>query len=354
MRLASGLLRWIAVVLTLAYGRAWRWALALATLLVGRVLRRRALRQAAGRRRGRIVPPALPAPRAETVVVVLLAISAVMAIGFIVIYAEFGVADLSNELLGICLGLSLAAVAAALTVIAKRLVVSEEVEEPYPQAHPEEQEKVVEIVHESAEAITRRRLLVGAALTAGGALGISALTPALSLGPLWYTDPLYRTPWRRGLRLVDQDGRPYTAAEVEEDTFYTAFPEGAKETEELGGSVVLVRLPPGSLELSRDRATWAPQGIVAYSKICTHAGCAVALYRKPTFPLVEPKPALVCPCHYSTFDPARAAAVIYGPAGRPLPQLPLQIDAAGYLRAAGNFSGPVGPSWWGVRSGSAR
>ena len=66
--------------------------------------------------------------------------------------------------------------------------------------------------------------------------------------------------------------------------------------------------------------------------------------------MVEPKDALVCPCHYSTFDPFTGGTVIYGPAGRPLPQLPLEIDGDGNLRAAGNFSARVGPSWWNVRS----
>ena len=100
----------------------------------------------------------------------------------------------------------------------------------------------------------------------------------------------------------------------------------------------------------RDRGDWAPNGIVAYSKICTHAGCAVALYRKPLFPPAEPEPALVCPCHYSTFNPATGGTVLFGPAGRDLPQLPLEIDHEGFLRAGGNFSGPVGPSFWGVRT----
>ncbi|HEY7632232.1 MAG TPA: Rieske (2Fe-2S) protein, partial [Thermoleophilaceae bacterium] len=99
---------------------------------------------------------------------------------------------------------------------------------------------------------------------------------------------------------------------------------------------------------------WAPQGILAYSKICTHAGCALGLYRKPTFPPVEPGSALVCPCHYSTFDVTDGGTVLFGPAGRPLPQLPLMVDREGNLRAAGNFSGPVGPSWWGVRKRGAR
>jgi ubiquinol-cytochrome c reductase iron-sulfur subunit len=107
----------------------------------------------------------------------------------------------------------------------------------------------------------------------------------------------------------------------------------------MGSPVVVVRLE------SRE--------IVAYSKVCTHAGCAIALYRKPTFAQVEPKPALVCPCHYSTFDPADHGKVLFGPAGRALPQLPLLVDGDGNLRAAGNFSGPVGPSWSGVRQGPA-
>jgi ubiquinol-cytochrome c reductase iron-sulfur subunit len=140
-----------------------------------------------------------------------------------------------------------------------------------------------------------------------------------------------------------------SADDVERDTFYTAYPEGA-DRETLGAPLVVVRLEPAALNLPSGRNGWAPGGILAYSKICTHAGCAVALYRKPTFPDVQPQPALVCPCHYSTFDPATGGSVLFGPAGRPLPQLPLYVDPAGHLRAAGNFSGPVGPSWWGVRN----
>jgi quinol---cytochrome c reductase iron-sulfur subunit len=113
--------------------------------------------------------------------------------------------------------------------------------------------------------------------------------------------------------------------------------------------VVVVRLEPSALRLPRKRARWAPQGILAFSKVCPHAGCAVALYRKPTFPEVQPRPALVCPCHYSTFDPAAGGEVLFGPAGRALPQLPLAVDAAGELRAGGDFSDAIGPSWWGVR-----
>jgi ubiquinol-cytochrome c reductase iron-sulfur subunit len=151
------------------------------------------------------------------------------------------------------------------------------------------------------------------------------------------------------VRLVDEGGKPFAASDIEQNTFYTAFPEGA-DPELIGSSLVVIRVDPSALKLPKDRAGWAPYGILAFSKICTHAGCAVALYRKPTFTTLEPNDALICPCHYSTFDPFTGGDVIYGPAGRPLPQLPLMVDNAGDLRAAGNFSARVGPSWWNVRS----
>ena len=328
-----------------------RWMLAVLAWLFGR--RQAKQEQAEQAESGeRIVPAGAPDRAAENLVLVMLGLAVLFAVGFIVTYAEFGPTGVPNELLGVCLGGACLFIALALGVVAKRLVVTEEVEEEYPAENEEEQAKVLEIVHESGSRFTRKRLLLGAAGAAGGALGLAALTPAVSLGPLWYTRPLDETPWHRGRRLVDTSENPMAAKDIEIGSFYTAFPEGADQ-EELAASIVVVRLHEGGLQLPPERRTWAPMGIVAYSKICTHAGCAIALYRKPTFPVVEPHSALVCPCHYSTFDPARAGAVLYGPAGRPLPQLPLLIDSAGDLRAGGNFSGPVGPSWWGVRDSKA-
>ena len=296
----------------------------------------------------RIVPAGQPDRRAENVALVLLGLASASALGFVVVYGIFSPAKLPNELLGLCLGLCFIFIGAAFTVIAKRLVVTEELEHDYPDVHPKQQSEVAQIVHEAGSRFTRKKLLLAAGGMTGGALAVAALTPALSLGPLWDTEPLDRTPWRRGTRLVDEHDRPMLAAEIEPQSFYTAFPEGA-DPELLGSPLVLVRTDPSALRLPAGRGDWAPDGIVAYSKICTHAGCAVALFRKPTFPLVEPQEALICPCHYSTFDPFTGGTVLYGPAGRPLPQLPLAIDATGYLRAAGNFSGRVGPSWWNVR-----
>jgi len=326
-----------------------RWLVAAIVLLLGH--RRRRPRVQSGER---IVPPAGAAsPRAELAVVGLLLAAALCAAAFIAVYALDRLPR-QTQLLGLSLGLASGFLAAACIVTGTRLVVTEELEEDYPPtARPQEVEELEQIVRESGERLTRKRLLKLGAGAAGATLGAALLVPAVSLGPLVDTSRLSRTPWRRGRRLVDQNGRPYRAREIEEATFYTAFPEGASR-EELGSPLVVIRLDPRQLGLPPGRAGWAPEGILAYSKICTHAGCAIALYRTPLFAPAEPRPALVCPCHYSTFDPADGGSVIFGPAGRPLPQLPLQVDESGYLRAGGTFSGPIGPSWWGVRLQGAR
>jgi ubiquinol-cytochrome c reductase iron-sulfur subunit len=326
--------------------RVWRWLLTLVAVVMGRVLRRRS-RDADSDEGERIVAAGSPERRAETVVLILLGLAVLAAAGFIVVYAAYPTDKMPNELLGLSLGLCLAFIGGAFTVVAKRLVVTEEVEDEYPEEHVAEQEEIVEIVRESGSRITRKMLLVGAGAAAGGALGLAALTPALSLGPLWYTAPLDRTPWRPGVGLVDENGKLYRADDIEIATFYSAFAQGT-EPEDISSNLVVVRVDPNKLELPPDRASWAPDGILAFSKICTHAGCAIGLYRNPKFPALEPNSALVCPCHYSTFNPYTGGKVIYGPAGRPLPQLPLMIDADGYLRAAGNFSDRVGPGWWNV------
>ena len=322
----------------------WRWLVAAIVLVVSRGRRHPRVP-----RRERIVPPAGSSPRAELAVLGLLAAATVCAAAFVAVYALDRLPR-QTQLLGLSLGLAFAFLAAALIVIANRLVVTEELEEDYPPpAHPSEQEAIAELVEESGDRMTRKRLLVLGGGAAGAALGAALVTPAASLGPVLQVAPLLRTPWRRGVRLVDERGKPLLAQEIHREAFYTAFPEGA-DREQLAAPVVVVRLEPRELRLPDGRAGWAPQGILAFSKICTHAACAISLYRKPTFAQVEPRPALVCPCHYSTFDPATGGAVLFGPAGRPLPQLPLTIASGGELHAAGNFSGPVGPSWWGVRS----
>jgi ubiquinol-cytochrome c reductase iron-sulfur subunit len=323
--------------------RARDFLVSTALLLVGR--RRRHARLRPGERE-RTVQPAPQNAGAELLATALLLASAVCAIAFVAVYVLDRLPR-HTQLLGLSLGLAFALLAAGLIVTGKRLVADEQLESDYPEnEHPDEQESVVRIVEESG--LTRRRLLLAALGAAGGALGIALITPAASLGPALRIGRFYATPWRRGRRLVDEHGTPYRASEIEPKTFYTAFPEGA-DREELGSSLVLVRLPEDELHLPPENAGYNARGIVAYSKICTHAGCAIALYRVPLFQPHAPKPGLVCPCHYSTFDPATGGTVTFGPAGRKLPMLPISVDGEGILRAKGNFDSPVGPSWWGVR-----
>jgi ubiquinol-cytochrome c reductase iron-sulfur subunit len=289
----------------------------------------------------RLVQPGPPSRRAENLLLLLFGGVTAGAVAFIVVYALDGLGH-QTQWLGLALGLAFALLTLACIVIARYLVVTEEPAEPYPAAgHTGEQDAIAELVEESGSRFTRKRLVQLAGAAALGTLGLAALTPAASLGPVLDTSALTKTPWRRGRRLVDESGRPIAATDIEAEAFYTAYPEGA-DRELIGSPLVVVRIGPGDA------------GVVAYSKVCTHAGCAISLYRKPTFPDTQPRPALVCPCHYSSFDPAKHGKVIFGPAGRPLPQLPLEVDGRGNLRAAGNFSGPVGPSWSGVRQNRAR
>jgi ubiquinol-cytochrome c reductase iron-sulfur subunit len=320
----------------------WRW------FLVAFVWRAAHAKEPEEEGSERIVPDGPASPRAELVVVGLLGLAALSAVAFIAVYALDRIPD-QTQYLGIALGCAFGFLAAALIVAAHHLVVTEELEEEYGTPNPGEADRVARVVTESGSRLRRRRLLAAAGAVAAAAIGLAALVPAASLGPIYDLGRFTRTPWRRGRRLVDQNGRPIAAAEVHPAELFTAYPEHA-DPEELGSPVVLVKLDPDQLHLPAGRSGWAADGIVAYSKICTHAGCAIGLYRTPLFPPVDEPPGLVCPCHYSTFDPETGGTVVYGPAGRALPQLPLMIDRSGHLRAAGNFSGPVGPSWWGVRN----
>lgn len=257
------------------------------------------------------------------------------------------IAHPNTQLLGLSLGVALALLAAALIVAGRFVVVQEtKIEERPALAQPEEITPTTELIRSGLEGITRRQMIAGSAVAAGVGLTASVVIPVIALGPR-IDDDYSKTPWRRGRRLVNQEGTPLQASDIGTGSFETAFPEHSNE-EDLGSPIVVVRVDPATLKLPAGREHWAPQGILAYSKICTHAGCAISLYRSPLNPSTGPGgPALVCPCHYSTFDVLDGAQVEFGPAGRALPQLPLMIDSEGYLRAGGPMSGPVGPSWWG-------
>jgi ubiquinol-cytochrome c reductase iron-sulfur subunit len=295
----------------------------------------------------RLLPEWRASRRAELAVLWALLLAGAAAVGFIVVYAL----DADTQWLGLSLGLAFAFLAAGAIVTGKAVVPQERKEaEREPLDHDREDLDIAVYVQEAGEGITRGRLLKRAAGAAGLTVMGALLVPLASCGPFLETEQLRRVAWRRGRRLVDENGRPLRAEDLAVGSMMPAYAEGV-DRERLDASLIVVRLEADDLRLPEQRADWAPQGILAYSKICTHAGCAVSMFRYPLFSPKTPRPALVCPCHYSTFDPAAGGKVLFGPAGRPLPQLPVTVDGEGALRAAGSFSGPVGPSWWGVRQG---
>jgi ubiquinol-cytochrome c reductase iron-sulfur subunit len=195
-------------------------------------------------------------------------------------------------------------------------------------------------VTQRGKMVFRRRGVLGMLLGASAAvMGVVLGFPLLrSLGPQ-PKKSLFDTNWRSGSRLVDITGRPLHVTDLEVGGDITVFPEGS-----VGSSVdqaMLIRLAPAGTDIVTrpGRESWGPDGYVAYSKLCTHAGCPVGLYQDQT-------QQLVCPCHQSIFDVAKGAQQVFGPAPRPLPQLPLQVDSQGWLRAQRGFDEPVGPGFW--------
>ncbi|MBS1861156.1 MAG: Rieske (2Fe-2S) protein [Actinobacteria bacterium] len=322
----------------LAAALAWLWRYAVAAL----VLR-------ASRRRTGYRERELPAsPRAETLTAALLFAACLAGLAFVAIYAFD---DANTQLLGLSIAVALGLIAAALILAAAAVVPQETLEEERPRfADPEQEEAPVEdsafALREGIDGVTRRRLLGAAGAAAGVGLGAAALVPLASLGPA-VGNRLAASPWKDGVRLVEENGMPVKADDLAVGSFLTAFAEGA-DKEGLATSLAVVRVRPEELELPEERADWAPEGILAFSKICTHAQCAVSLFRYPLFAERSPGPALVCPCHYSTFNVLDGGERIFGPAVRPLPQLPLRIED-GALVAAGPLSGAVGASWGRVR-----
>lgn len=176
---------------------------------------------------------------------------------------------------------------------------------------------------------TRRTWLTRMLLAACGTLGLAALFPLGSLGPP-PGDSNMHSRWRRGSRLKRVDGTIVRAEDLNVGSVVTVYPEDA--VGDYNSMAVLIRLPDGVGKGTVD-------GMIAFSKACTHAGCPVALYRAADCKLV-------CPCHQSAFDVTDGARVVDGPADRPLPQLPIALAPGGYVEAGGDFNAPIGPGFW--------
>jgi len=260
-------------------------------------------------------------------------VSAGAAIGLAIVYARGG----NPQVEGALILASFGALGVGLVTIAHRLLPSEQFEEERERlpTTPDDRRAFAQDF-DRGESLTRRRFLAGSLVAAVGAIAAALLFPIRSLGPS-PGNSLERTPWRRGSRLVNDQGFAVVADEVPLDGLVTVFPEGAVGSAD--GQVVLVRVRPELVRPAAGREDWSPEGFIAYSKVCTHAGCPVGLYQSRTHQLL-------CPCHQSAFDVLEGAEPVFGPAARALPQLPLEIDAEGVLVARSEFLEPIGPAFW--------
>lgn len=310
------------------------------------------------------------AKRVERQVVALFTLSILGTIGFLVAYFAIGYTDglfvpfigLTNKLnlvLGVLLGVSLLGIGFGAVHWAKAIMSDTEVvEERHPIGSGEEtRAKAAGIFADAGQSaqIGRRPLIK---YTLGGALGLFILPLGVQLAgslgnPTLALEQLGETIWDvppggEPIRLMrDPEMTPIRVSDVVVGSVFHVMPETLADSEHVledkaKAAVILMRLPPSAFandDKGRKAQEWGYQGIVAYSKICTHVGCPVGLYEQQTHHLL-------CPCHQSTFDVTRDCEVIFGPAKRPLPQLKITVDDEGYLVAPQGFAEPVGPSYW--------
>jgi len=273
---------------------------------------------------------------------------------FPIVAEDPGSVRLNNAFLGLGIALALFGIGFGAVHWSRTIMEGHDLVEDRNAGHPPEEKYAkragageVFTLGNKESGFTRRKLIRNSLI---GALVVSPL-PAVVLfrGLAPDEDPvplLKHTMWREGMRLArDPDGTPIRASDVTIGSVFQVIPEALNDLEhdkleqKAKAAVLLMRLKPEDLKVSPGREDWNYDGIVAYSKICTHVGCPVALYEQQTHHLL-------CPCHQSEFDIKEEAKVIFGPAARPLPQLPITIDDEGYLIARSDFTEPVGPSFW--------
>ncbi|MDH2388798.1 MULTISPECIES: cytochrome bc1 complex Rieske iron-sulfur subunit [Streptomyces] len=299
------------------------------------------------------------AKRSERTVALLFTVSMLSTIGFIasfvifpinhIVYIwPFGHISSLNFSLGMTLGLALFCIGAGAVHWARTLMSDvETAQERHPiEATPEVKTKVMEDFREGAaeSQLGRRKLIRNTMFGALAMVPLSGVVLLRELGPL-PEDKLRHTLWARGKMLINQNtNEPLRPEDVAVGSLTFAIPEGLEEsdhnfnTEIAKAALMIVRLQPGDIK-DKQELEWSHEGIVAYSKICTHVGCPISLYEQQTHHVL-------CPCHQSTFDLADGARVIFGPAGHALPQLRIGVNDEGYLEALGDFEEPVGPAFW--------
>jgi ubiquinol-cytochrome c reductase iron-sulfur subunit len=280
----------------------------------------------------RAEPPEAPARDGTTSILVALGVAIVSGVAVTVVYAFGG----QPQLEGLFLGLALGGLAVGLILFARRMLPGGhfvQVRDELPGTGAE-RAGVAAAFESGAAPLERRSLIVKVFGLAVGARGLAALFPIRSLG----TPPgktLSETHWKRGTRAVTRNGEPVRVEDVDVNTLLTVFPED--HPDEADSQTLLIRLPPEIRPPGPRR--WTVDGVVGFSKICTHAGCPVSLYLAET-------QELFCPCHQSTFSVRHGAKPTFGPATRRLPQLPIGVDDGGYVIALGDYAEPVGPGYW--------
>ncbi len=305
------------------------------------------------------------ADRAYHQIVGMLAAVPVLVIGFLVVYfavprdAElvlFGANfKMQNTLLGLTAGLAALLIGVSAIQWARVLMSDEEIvgERHAAPSSPEARERVLTDLETGIEASgIRRRKLIGSGMA--GALGLMVLPAVVSLADLgpWPTaaeraKTIETTIWSEGIHLVnDVTYNRLKADEIQVGQLINAEPENLQNLEgtafqqaKAKAAIIVVRMDPNSIRIPESRQDWQVDGILCYSKICTHVGCPISLWEQQTHHLL-------CPCHQSTFDLGNSGVVVFGPAARSLPQLPITTDADGYLVARSDFTVPVGPSFF--------
>ncbi|MDO5735193.1 MAG: Rieske 2Fe-2S domain-containing protein [Propionibacteriaceae bacterium] len=303
--------------------------------------------------------------RAYAAIVGMLAAVPVLAILFVVIYFAvpretyivFGPinANAQNVGFGVTAGLAVLLIGLACVQWA-RVIMTDAESIDYRHSAGSPPEARAELAQQFSEGVDQsrfgRRKLIGGALA--GALGFT-LVPAVVLfadmGP-WPTrskreETIERTIWAEGVLVVnDVTFKPIKPSDVEIGQLINAQPEtlldyhGAEQAiEKAKCSLIVVRMDPASIKIPDSRRDWQVGGILAYSKICTHVGCPISLWERQTHNLL-------CPCHQSMFDLSDSGIVVFGPAARSLPQLPIRVNSDGYLVAQSDFTVPVGPSYF--------
>jgi ubiquinol-cytochrome c reductase iron-sulfur subunit len=253
--------------------------------------------------------------------------------------------SLFTPMLGLLMGLALALVGLGLVLYTKKLLPHETaVQDKHDGSHFDRVTTGATLVgglHNSG--LARRKLITRSLAFMGGGLGLMLLMPLGGLIKNPNTgNPLGRTSWANGVRLVRNDGTPIRPGDAIPGSLETVFPAVPGGNRESDAATMLFRLRPEQLAVLEPRSGQEDFGYgdyVAYSKICTHAGCPVSLYEQETS-------RILCPCHQSQFDITQGAKPVFGPATRSLPQLPLGVDDEGYFIALSDYPEAVGPTYW--------